>query len=33
VVNPQAGRRLVREAILRYIDDNAPADYEERLEP
>ena len=33
MVNPEAGRRLVREAIRRYVDADAPTDYEERLEP
>jgi len=33
VVNPAAGRPLVRDVILRYVDADAPADYEERLEP
>jgi hypothetical protein len=33
VINPEARRRLVREAITRYVNVDAPADYEEPLEP
>jgi hypothetical protein len=33
VVRPDAGRELYRQAILRYLPEDAPAKYRERLEP
>lgn len=33
VVRPQAGRELCRQAILRYVSEDAPMRYQERLEP
>jgi len=33
VVRPQAGRELCRQAILKYLPEDAPQRYEERLKP
>jgi hypothetical protein len=33
VVRPEAGRALCRQAILRYVREDAPEAYEERLAP
>jgi hypothetical protein len=32
VVRPEAGRKLCRQAILRYLPEDAPADYQAALE-
>lgn len=33
IIKPDEGRQLCRDAILRYLDADAPAHYEERLKP
>ena len=33
VVRPKAGRELCRQAVLRYLDEDAPGQYREALEP
>ncbi len=33
VVRPDAGRELCRQAILQYLSDDAPVDYERTLKP
>lgn len=33
VVQPELGRQLCRDAILEYLDEDSPEDYEDKLEP
>jgi hypothetical protein len=33
VKNPELGRQLVRDAILEYLDEDSPEEFEDRLEP